>query len=129
MAGTFLDHVDLRVADFERSLPRYDALFEALGMGQTWRSARWVGYGCAAMEVRFFAITEKADHRGKHNRIAFAAETKEAGDRVGEAIRAAGAREIEGPKFCPEYDPGYCAACFEDDDGNRFEVCCHSAQG
>jgi catechol 2,3-dioxygenase-like lactoylglutathione lyase family enzyme len=129
MGRTFLDHVDLRVESFERSLPLYDALFLALGMGRIWRSERWVGYGYAEVEVPFFAITEEAGHRGNHNRIAFAAETKETVDLVGQAIRAAGGQGIEGPEFCPEYHAGYYAVFFEDGDGNRFEVCCHSAQG
>lgn len=128
LVGKFFDHVDLRVTDLARSLPLYDALFTALGMRRIWQNEHWTGYGYGPMEIPFFGVTQAADQRGSLTRIAFAADTREEVDRAGAAIRAAGALAIEGPEFCPEYHPGYYAVFFEDQDGNRFEVCCHTAE-
>ena len=39
-----------------------------------------------------------------------------------------GAKNIEGPEFCPEYSPTYYTVYFEDPCGNRLEVCCRTAK-
>lgn len=127
MAGKFIDHIDLRVAAFAVAVPFYDALMAALGMQRVAASERWVEYGYGQMTTPYFALTEDTDHRADATRIAFAAESKDEVDRVGAAVRASGAVAVEGPEFCPEYHPGYYAVFFEDPDGNRFEVCCHTA--
>lgn len=127
MPGRFIDHVDLRVRSFTASGPLYDAFLGALGMHRVAESSRWIEYGYQPMAAPYFALTEEPGHQGSASRIAFAADSRGEVDRVGAAIRDGGWRQIEGPDFCPEYHPGYYAVFFEDPDGNRFEVCCHTA--
>src|SRR5207237_9783520 len=73
--------------------------------------------------VPFIALNEEPGHRGNSNRIAFRAESDEEVDRLGEIVRQAGARNVEGPEYCHEYTPGYYAVFFEDGDGNKWEIC------
>jgi len=39
-----------------------------------------------------------------------------------------GACAVEGPGYCHDYTPGYYAVFFEDADGNKWEICCRTAQ-
>ena len=68
-----------------------------------------------------FGITESADFVPNENRIAFWAADRAEVERIAEAVSAAGAREVSGPKEMP-YGPGYYAVYFTDPGGNRFEV-------
>ena len=43
-------------------------------------------------------------------------------------IRDAGAQVVEGPEYNAEYTPDYYAMFFEDEDGNKREVCCRTAR-
>jgi catechol 2,3-dioxygenase-like lactoylglutathione lyase family enzyme len=69
-----------------------------------------------------FGFTEEPNHQPNGTRIAFWAHSRELVDRVGAAIRAAGAKNIEGPGACPEYSGDYYAVFFEDPNGNKLEV-------
>lgn len=130
----FLDHIDLRVRSIPASRKFYDPFMAALGLVVISDPAdtEWVGYGypgeSAESSAPFFGLNPASEHRPNANRIAFAAATKEEVDRIGAAVRDAGARNLEGPEFCVEYFPSYYAVFFEDMDGNRFEVCCRTAE-
>ncbi|HEX7861141.1 MAG TPA: VOC family protein [Verrucomicrobiae bacterium] len=65
-------------------------------------------------------MTESPAHVPNESRIAFWAESKAEVDRLGEILRRAGARNIEGPI---DYEAGYYAVFFEDPSGNRLEIC------
>jgi catechol 2,3-dioxygenase-like lactoylglutathione lyase family enzyme len=67
-------------------------------------------------------------HRGGANRIAFWADNEEEVNRLGKIVVEAGARAVEGPEYCQDYTPGYYAVFFEDADGNKWEICCRTAQ-
>jgi len=75
----------------------------------------------------FIALIEDRHHVPTSTRIAFWCETKDAVDRFATLLPGCGAKQIEGPEFCPEYSPTYYAVYFEDPSGNRFEVCCRTA--
>jgi hypothetical protein len=76
----------------------------------------------------FVGLIEDPEHQPNATRIAFWAETKEQLDRIGVVIVSAGALNVEGPMFCPEYSATYYGMFFEDPSGNRLEVCCRIAR-
>ena len=55
--------------------------------------------------------------------IAFVASSREEVDRLAAVAVEAGARNMSGPRACPEYGPTYYAAFFDDPCGNKLEVC------
>lgn len=136
MTRTFLDHIDQRVRSLRDALPFYDALMEALGMQRITNddSAEWAGYAYEDADdedpipTPFFGLIPSPGHRPGEIRIAFAAPTRADVDRIADAVRRAGAKAVEGPDICVEYSPRYYAVFFEDQDGNRFEVCCRHAE-
>ena len=69
---------------------------------------------------------EDPDHRPLATRIAFGATDKNAVDQATAIATLAGALNVEGPMFCPEYSPTYYASFFEDPSGNRIEICCRT---
>jgi predicted lactoylglutathione lyase len=70
----------------------------------------------------FFGFTEDPNHQPNSIRIAFWVNSSAEVDRVPEIIQQAGAKNIEGPFFNPEYDETYYAVFFDDPSGNRLEV-------
>jgi catechol 2,3-dioxygenase-like lactoylglutathione lyase family enzyme len=130
MTSRLFDHIDLRVSNLARARRFYDVFLPAVGFTEikpdgAAMSYRAPGEGAPA---RFVEINEEPNHRGNANRIAFWGESEEAVNRLGEIARGAGARMMEGPEYCQEYTPGYYAVFFEDDDGNKWEVCCRNAR-
>ena len=63
----------------------------------------------------------EASWTARRDRIAFRVDSPEEVDRLAEVARAAGARNVSGPKAMP-YGPGYYAVYFDDPSGNRLEV-------
>jgi catechol 2,3-dioxygenase-like lactoylglutathione lyase family enzyme len=135
----------MTVCDPARSIPFYDALFEALGwqrwtpvdqpdfQGPTPRRAAWfMRYDSGA----FFGIEIRPAEPGSahkvHDRyapglhhLAFHAESPADVDRVHEAMRAAGATVLDAPADYsghPAYGKGYYAAFYADPDGIKLEV-------
>lgn len=99
------DHVDLRVKDWSRSLPLYDAVMASLGMQRVAQGDEWIEYAREPMTTPYFAITQDPAHHGTATRIAFAADTKKEVDAAYRAVLAAGANNVEAPEFM--YHPGY----------------------
>ena len=117
-------HVDLRVRNFEEVQVFYRAFLPLLGFTQEWAGKEFRGFSAEddAPDCAFFGFTEDSNHQPNGNRIAFWARSRELVDRVGTAVRAAGAKNIEGPGVCPEYSADYYAIFFEDPNGNKLEV-------
>ncbi len=118
-------HVDLRVNDIERAWAFYSEILPAIGFGEGWRGRRFQGYDAPGTlpDQAWFGFTEDRDHRANANRIAFWAESREKVDEIGKVLRDAGARNVSGPRDCPEYSATYYAVFFEDPFGNCLEVC------
>jgi catechol 2,3-dioxygenase-like lactoylglutathione lyase family enzyme len=124
MSTRLFDHIDLRVKNREAAQRFYAQVLPAIGFRVDKSGDRWGLFEAeGSVAVDFFGFTEEADHRPNGNRIAFWAPSREAVDRVGEVVRRAGGKDIEGPELCVEYSPGYYAIFFEDPDGNKLEVC------
>jgi catechol 2,3-dioxygenase-like lactoylglutathione lyase family enzyme len=127
MKSRYFDHIDLRVRDVERAKAFYEPVLAALGFTVDRSSDTWVMFeapGTAGEPTEFFGFTHDPDCRPNETRIAFWAETRKEVDRIAAVARVAGAKNIEGPELCPEYDPNYYAVFFEDPEGNKLEVCC-----
>jgi catechol 2,3-dioxygenase-like lactoylglutathione lyase family enzyme len=124
MSTRLYDHIDLRVKNRGAAQRFYAQVLPAIGFRVDKSGDRWGLFEAeGSVAVDFFGFTEEADHRPNGNRIAFWAPSREAVDRVGEVVRRAGGKDIEGPELCVEYSPGYYAIFFEDPDGNKLEVC------
>ena len=117
-----LDHVGIRVADFEQSKRffaqalsplGYELIREpsvsAAGFGRQGKPEFWIHQG----------------DRGQPVHIAFAASERASVDAFHEEALAAGGRNNGGPGLRPEYHPSYYAAFVFDPDGNNIEAVCH----
>jgi catechol 2,3-dioxygenase-like lactoylglutathione lyase family enzyme len=124
MSTRLFDHIDLRVKNREAAQRFYAQILPAIGFRIDKSGERWGTFEAeGSVGVDFFGFTEEADHRPNGNRIAFWAPSREAVDKLGDVLRKAGAKNIEGPELCVDYSPGYYAVFFEDPDGNKLEVC------
>jgi predicted enzyme related to lactoylglutathione lyase len=120
------DNIDLRVRSLAEAKPFYSRFLPAIGFPEFCETPIGIAYD-AKREHRkpeFIGLIEDPDHRANGTRIAFWTESKEELDRLAPVIVAAGAKNVEGPMFCPEYSPTYYGMFFEDPCGNRLEVCC-----
>jgi catechol 2,3-dioxygenase-like lactoylglutathione lyase family enzyme len=124
MSRRLFDHIDLRVKNRAVAQQFYAQVLPAIGFRIDKSGEKWGQFEAEGETgVDFFGFTEEADHQPNGNRIAFWAESRAAVDKVAEAVRKAGGKNLEGPELCVEYSPGYYAAFFEDPDGNKLEVC------
>ena len=116
-------HMDVRVADLDAALPFYEALLPTLGFSERYHGREWKVWATTEPlpGTAYFAITESRDHVPNENRIAFWVASAAEVDRISGVARAAGARELSGPKPMP-YGPSYYASFFTDPSGNRLEV-------
>ena len=117
-----LDHVGIRVSDFEQSKRfftealsplGYELIMEpsvsAAGFGRQGKPDFWIGQG----------------DRGQPVHIAFAASDRATVDAFHEEALAAGGRNNGGPGLRPKYHPSYYGAYVFDPDGNNIEAVCH----
>jgi predicted lactoylglutathione lyase len=118
-------HIDLRVNDLEKAWAFYSTFLPAVGFEKGWKGEQFCGYDARGRlpDQAWFAFTEDKNHQANANRIAFWAESRGRVDDIGNLLENAGARNISGPRECPEYDPTYYAVFFEDPFGNCLEVC------
>lgn len=124
------DHIDLRVRDLAEAERFYATILPALGFPTRIAEKDCVSYDSISDHPKpaFIALSEDRDHVPNRTRIAFWRDTREGVDAFAAVLKAADARNIEGPELCTEYSPGYYAVFFEDPCGNRFEVCCRCAK-
>ncbi len=120
------DHIDLRVRSLKEARAFYSLLLPAIGFPNFGDTPIGIAYDATRDHTKpeFVGLIEDQEHRPNSTRIAFWADSKEEVDRIAVVAIAAGAKNVEGPLFCPEYSPTYYAVFFEDPSGNRLEVCC-----
>ena len=130
MTTRLFDHLDLRVRNLLEAERFYSVVLPSLGF-----PVRGTAPHCIYFEAKrehpkpeFIALIEDAAYIASSTRIAFWCDTKDEVDRFASLLASAGARNIEGPEFCPEYTPTYYAVYFEDPCGNKFELCCRTAK-
>ncbi|HEV2528482.1 MAG TPA: VOC family protein [Thermomicrobiales bacterium] len=123
-----IDHVDLLVADLERSRDFYRAALAPLGMEEHDRGETFSVYGPSGERGSAdFAIDlvgpGDAPTSGAH--VAFVATSREQVDAFFAAALGAGGREKIAPAEHPEYHEGYYGAFVWDPDGNNIEAVFH----
>jgi len=118
-------HVDLRVNDLEVAWAFYSKILPVIGFEEGWKGKRFRGFDAHGNlpDQAWFGFTEDRNHRANANRVSFWAESREGIDEIATLLDDAGARNINGPRECPEYSPTYYAVFFEDPFGNCLEVC------
>ena len=125
------DHIDLRVRSLAEAKAFYSVFLPAIGFPDFCETPIGIAYDARRdhLKPEFVGLIEDPAHVPNATRVAFWADTKEEVNRVAEVVRSAGARNIEGPMFCPEYSPTYYGLFFEDPSGNRLEVCSRCVTG
>ncbi len=125
MLGNPFQHVDVRVSEMALARPFYRELLPALGfvtesVGKSFHC--FTGEGQPPRQP-WFGFTEDKGHTPNLNRIAFSAASPQEVDRLAAIAVDAGARNISGPRACPEYGATYYAVFFDDPCGNPLEIC------
>jgi catechol 2,3-dioxygenase-like lactoylglutathione lyase family enzyme len=129
-----LDHLSLRVANYERSRQFYLQALAPLGYvlameadsGAGFRKGYipsfWVKQGVPGGTA---SAPDSAGCGGPAIHVAFAAEDRAAVDAFHKAALAAGGRDNGAPALCPQYHPNYYGAFVLDPDGYNIEAVCH----
>ena len=120
--GRLLDHLQLVVADLEKSKRFYTALLGAIGV-----PIGGEGPGFFWADELFVSSTDSPASQGKPTgptHFAFQAPDRDTVNRFHTAALSAGGKDNGGPGERP-YHPGYYAAFVRDPDGNNVEVVHH----
>lgn len=125
-----INHITLRVSDFEKSKEFYSKALKPLGykfLRKTKDTFSYVaaGYGIEDKEGhRDFWIKKEENYKPVHSFscLAFTATSKKMVDNFYKAAIEAGGKDNGTPGFRPEYHADYYAAFVLDPDGNNIEA-------
>jgi catechol 2,3-dioxygenase-like lactoylglutathione lyase family enzyme len=120
-----LDHVEIQVADPERSAAFYDAVLAPLGAGRRIEHQQRIGYGPGRPEFWIGPVVGPASP-SRETHLGFAAPGRDAVDAFYAAAVAQGAPVLHQPKVWPQYHDSYYAAFVRDPDGNNVEAFCEN---
>lgn len=134
-----LDHISLRVSDYERSKTFYLAALKPLGYTLAMESASGAGFRKDSIpefwvkqgEPLGIAAQTGASELGCGGpfvHVAFASRERAPVDAFYHAALAAGARDNGPPGVRPQYHPNYYGAFVLDPDGYNIEAVCHAAE-
>ncbi len=115
-----IDHVTIRVSDFDASKRFYTTVLEPLG-----RSLDWEDSDSGFAEWGDFSIAHDDRPLTRDLHVAFAAGRRSEVDAFHRAAVEAGYRDNGEPGERPQYHPGYYAAYVLDPDGNNVEAVFH----
>jgi catechol 2,3-dioxygenase-like lactoylglutathione lyase family enzyme len=119
-----IDHIGLKVRDFQRSKAFYAQALAPLRYGLVVeldeRQVAGLGVG---RKADLLLSQGEPPPGGLH--LAFATEDREAVDGFHAAALAAGGLDNGPPGLRPDYHPNYYAAFVRDPDGNNVEAVCH----
>ncbi|MBO9698464.1 MAG: VOC family protein [Sphingopyxis sp.] len=123
-------HIDLTVADKERSRAFYDVLLGFLGYhrsadydhGSDWDRKGEPFHSIGIIEARGAGATRAHDRTspGLHH-LAWTAESRADVDALHDLLRSIGATILDAPADYPRYGPTYYAIFFADPDGLKLE--------
>ncbi|WP_337266480.1 VOC family protein [Oryzifoliimicrobium ureilyticus] len=124
-----IDHMGIKVSDFEKAKAFYDAAFAPLGASLLYvvppeytNGAKVGGYG---RDRPVFWVTEGETAANSAQHIAFAAHNRAAVDAFYQAALTAGGKDNGKPGLRPQYHADYYGAFVFDPDGNNIEAVCH----
>lgn len=135
-----LDHVSIRVADYDRSKKFYEAVLAPLGYRLAMEVASGAGFGKEFIpdfwikqgEPRGVGVpaepTELDGCGGPAIHLAFSTADRITVNAFYHAALAAGARDNGAPGLRPNYHPNYYGAFVLDPDGYNIEAVCHKAE-
>lgn len=136
-----IDHINLRVSDYERSKKFYLAALAPLGYKLAMESISDAGFSKGFIpdfwikegKPKLFEVaTEPAENvrgcGGPAIHVAFAGDNREMVDAFYHAAIAAGGRDNGAARLRPEYHPNYYGAFVIDPDGYNIEAVCHKAE-
>jgi catechol 2,3-dioxygenase-like lactoylglutathione lyase family enzyme len=116
-----LDHISIRVADYERSKKFYSEALAPLGYSLLMEGSS--GAGFRKELIPDFWIKQGMPSPSVH--IAFASGSRAIVDAFYRAALAVGARDNGLPGLRPNYHPNYYGAFVLDPDGYNIEAVCH----
>ena len=134
-----LDHVSLRVADYDRSKKFYEAALRPLGYKLAMEAASGAGFSKGFIPVFWIkqgkpmssavrAEPPELDACGGPSvHVAFASDDRSTVDAFYRAALDAGARDNGAPGLRPNH-PNYYGAFVLDPDGYNIEAVCHKAE-
>ncbi|MFZ0678852.1 VOC family protein [Candidatus Binatus sp.] len=119
-----IDHISLRVADFQKSLGFYKAALEPLGYTLVFSNdqEQYAGFAGPDRERIWIGHREGASHGYAH--IAVLAKDRATVRKFYEAAMQAGGRDNGGAGPRPNYSPTYYGAFVLDPDGHNIEAVC-----
>ena len=120
-----IDHISLRVSDFQKSLAFYKAALEPLGYTLVFSNDKeqYAGFAGPDKERGGFHIhREGASHGYAH--IAVLAKDRATVRKFYEAAMQAGGSDNGGAGLRPQYSPTYYGAFVLDPDGHNIEAVC-----
>jgi len=119
-----LDHISLRVVDYDRALEFYKAALAPIGYSVIMEFPGFAGMGEKGKPD--FWIT-KTDKQVNPTHVAFRADRKIVDAFHAAALAAGGTDDgAPGPR---DYHPSYYGGFVLDPEGNHIEVCCHEPPG
>lgn len=116
-----LDHIGIRVTNYERSKAFYAAVLATLGYSLAMEGSS--GAGFRKGYIPDFWVKEGTPGPSLH--VAFSAENRASVDAFYRAALEAGARDNGAPGLRPHYHPNYYGAFVLDPDGYNIEAVCH----
>lgn len=135
-----LDHISIRVADYELSKKFYEAALAPLGYTLAMETGSGAGFGRAFIPdfwikqgepVSFGVQAESPELTGCGGpavHVGFASDDRRTVDAFYRAALAAGARDNGAPGIRSNYHPNYYGAFVLDPDGYNIEAVCHKAE-
>lgn len=139
-----LDHVSLRVVDYDRSKAFYREALASLGYKLLMESASgtgfsrelipdfWIKQGPLAGVGAAVGPSRALDLHacgGPSVHVAFASADRSTVDAFYRAAMSAGVRDNSAPGLRPDYHPTYYGAFVLDPDGYNIEAVCHRPEG
>jgi catechol 2,3-dioxygenase-like lactoylglutathione lyase family enzyme len=112
-----IDHVTIRVSDFEASKAFYSCILAPLGL-EPHDAAPFAEWGDFSIAADYKPVAQNVH-------IAFPAKSREEVDAFYRAAMEAGYRDNGPPGERPEYHKGYYGAFVLDPDGNNVEAVFH----
>lgn len=134
-----IDHVSIRVADYDRSKKFYEAVLAPLGYTLAMETAEgagfrrgpipsfWIKQGKPVGVVGTVEPHELAGCGGAAIHIAFSSDDRSTVDAFHRAALGAGGQDNGAPRVRAEYHPQYYGAFVLDPDGYNIEAVCHRA--